>query len=124
VETPGTSSISKDDKPKDDHDSSSSSSASRRHVAIIRRRYSQFVSLHRKLKEVLPSYQLPKLPSTRLWNRFERDYLHDKMQRLQKYLLDVCQYVSIPTPTPAMGAVLDFLDVDNQFLQEDLGQRK
>lgn len=58
---------------------------------VVLRRFSEFRALHHQLRNIFPHDQVPGLPSTRLWNKFDPKYLKAKSVLLQGYLCRVYQ---------------------------------
>ncbi|KUF93607.1 Inositol oxygenase [Phytophthora nicotianae] len=76
--------------------------------SIVQRRYSEFAKLHRELRKLFQPEQLPALPGTRMWNKFEPNYLKQKAIGLHGYLNEVCKRCA---NTRAQPLLLDFLEL-------------
>ncbi|KAG2806748.1 hypothetical protein PC116_g22285 [Phytophthora cactorum] len=75
---------------------------------IVQRRYSEFAKLHRELRQMFQPEQLPALPGTRMWNKFEPNYLKQKAIGLHGYLNEVCKRCA---NTRAQPLLLEFLEL-------------
>ncbi|TDH65941.1 hypothetical protein CCR75_006537 [Bremia lactucae] len=75
---------------------------------IVHRRYSEFTKLHRELRKMFQPEQLPTLPGTRLWNKFDPHYLKQKAIGLHGYLYEVCKRCA---NTRAQPLLLEFLEL-------------
>ncbi|KAE9107273.1 hypothetical protein PF007_g13104 [Phytophthora fragariae] len=62
-------------------------------TSIVQRRYSEFAQLHRQLRKMFQHEQIPALPGTRMWNKFEPNYLKQKAIGLHGYLNEVCKRI-------------------------------
>lgn len=76
--------------------------------SIVQRRYSEFATLHRELRKVIPHEQVPTLPGTRMWNKYDPTYLKEKTVGLHGYLIEVCKRCA---NTRALPLLLDFLEL-------------
>ncbi|CAH0481372.1 unnamed protein product [Peronospora belbahrii] len=74
--------------------------------SVVQRRYSEFAILHRQLRKMFPHEQIPALPGTRMWNKFEPNYLKQKAIGLHGYLNEVCKRCA---NTRALALLLEFL---------------
>lgn len=74
--------------------------------SIVQHRYSDFNSIHRKLWKMFPHEQVPNLPGTRMWNKFEPGYLKEKAASLHMYLSEVCKRFA---NTRAQPLLMEFL---------------
>ncbi|GMF18359.1 unnamed protein product [Phytophthora fragariaefolia] len=77
-------------------------------TSIVQRRYSEFAKLHRQLRKMFQHEQIPALPSTRMWNKFEPNYLKQKAIGLHGYLNEVCKRCA---NTRAQPLLLEFLEL-------------
>ncbi|RHY84196.1 hypothetical protein DYB37_002473 [Aphanomyces astaci] len=76
----------------------------------ILRRFSAFREVNRQLRLIFPHEQMPPLPSTRLWGKFDPAYLAAKSTHLNTYLGKV---EAMCTNNPAANTILQqFLNVD------------
>ncbi|RHY26192.1 hypothetical protein DYB32_009140 [Aphanomyces invadans] len=76
----------------------------------ILRRYSAFRELNRQLRLIFPHEQMPQLPSTRLWGKFDPTYLSAKCSHLNTYLGNI---ETMCNNNHAAKLILSqFLDVD------------
>ncbi|OWZ21122.1 PhosphoLipase [Phytophthora megakarya] len=90
-------------------------------TSIVQRRYSEFAKLHRQLRKMFQHEQIPALPGTRMWNKFEPNYLKQKAIALHGYLNGVCQRCA---NTRAQPLLLEFLELASQNPQESKGTTK
>lgn len=79
--------------------------------SVVQRRYSEFAALHRELRKVIPHEQVPALPGTRMWNKFDPTYLKEKTVGLHGYLTEVCKRCA---NTRAQPLLLEFLELSPQ----------
>ncbi|KAE8880279.1 hypothetical protein PF005_g12867 [Phytophthora fragariae] len=77
-------------------------------TSIVQRRYSEFAQLHRQLRKMFQHEQIPALPGTRMWNKFEPNYLKQKAIGLHGYLNEVCKRCA---NTRAQPILLEFLEL-------------
>ncbi|GMF16739.1 unnamed protein product [Phytophthora lilii] len=77
-------------------------------TSIVQRRYSEFANLHRQLRKMFQHEQIPALPGTRMWNKFEPNYLKQKAIGLHGYLNEVCKRCA---NTRAQPLLLEFLEL-------------
>ncbi|CAI5724974.1 unnamed protein product [Hyaloperonospora brassicae] len=77
-------------------------------TSVVHRRYSEFANLHRQLRKMFPHEQIPALPGTRMWNKFEPNYLKHKAIGLHGYLNEVCKRCA---NTRAQPLFLEFLEL-------------
>ncbi|RLN73844.1 hypothetical protein BBJ28_00019629 [Nothophytophthora sp. Chile5] len=77
-------------------------------TSVVQRRYSEFAKLHRQLRKMFPHEQVPALPGTRMWNKFEPNYLKQKAIALHGYLNEVCKRCA---NTRAQMLLLEFLEL-------------
>ncbi|EGZ27650.1 hypothetical protein PHYSODRAFT_554083 [Phytophthora sojae] len=77
-------------------------------TSIVQRRYSEFAKLHRQLRKMFQHEQIPALPGTRMWNKFEPTYLKQKAIGLHGYLNEVCKRCA---NTRAQPILLEFLEL-------------
>ncbi|KAE9025955.1 hypothetical protein PR003_g10257 [Phytophthora rubi] len=77
-------------------------------TSIVQRRYSEFAQLHRQLRKMFQHEQIPALPGTRMWNKFEPNYLKQKAIGLHGYLNEVCKQCA---NTRAQPILLEFLEL-------------
>lgn len=77
-------------------------------TSIVQRRYSEFAKLHRQLRKMFQHEQIPALPGTRMWNKFEPNYLKQKAIGLHGYLNEVCKRCA---NTRAQPLFLEFLEL-------------
>ncbi|CEG45614.1 hypothetical protein, variant [Plasmopara halstedii] len=82
---------------------------------IVQRRYSEFTKLHRELRKMFQPEQLPALPGTRMWNKFEPSYLKQKAISLHGYLNEVCKRCA---NTRAQPLLLKFLELAPSISEE------
>ncbi|KAG1699779.1 hypothetical protein DVH05_012672 [Phytophthora capsici] len=78
-------------------------------TSIVQRRYSEFAKLHRQLRKMFPHEQIPALPGTRMWNKFEPNYLKQKAIGLHGYLNEVCKRCA---NTRAQPMLFEFLELN------------
>uniref|UniRef100_A0AAV1T5M6 Phospholipase n=1 Tax=Peronospora matthiolae TaxID=2874970 RepID=A0AAV1T5M6_9STRA len=76
--------------------------------SVVHRRYSEFADLHRQLRKMFQHEQIPALPGTRMWNKFEPNYLKQKVIGLHGYLSEVCKRCA---NTRAQPLFLEFLEL-------------
>ncbi|CAK4729662.1 hypothetical protein AeNC1_000620 [Aphanomyces euteiches] len=76
----------------------------------ILRRYSAFRELHRQLRLIFPHEQMPSLPPTRLWGKFDPSYLSTKCSLLNTYLGNI--ETMCTNNHSAKTIFQQFLDVD------------
>lgn len=79
-------------------------------ASVVLRRYSQFAKLHRQLRKILPHEQMPTLPGTRIWNKFDPTYLKEKAIGLHGYLAAICKLCA---NTRAQPLLLEFLGLES-----------
>ncbi|KAF1315697.1 Phospholipase, partial [Globisporangium splendens] len=79
--------------------------------SFVQRRYSEFAKLHRELRKVIPHEQVPSLPGTRMWNKFDPVYLKEKTVALHGYLTEICKRCA---NTRAQPILLEFLELAPQ----------
>ncbi|KAL4125715.1 hypothetical protein PRIC2_009296 [Phytophthora ramorum] len=77
-------------------------------TSIVQRRYSEFAKLHHQLRKMFQHEQIPALPGTRMWNKFEPNYLKQKAIGLHGYLNEVCKRCA---NTRAQPVLLEFLEL-------------
>ncbi|GAB9465698.1 Phospholipase [Globisporangium polare] len=77
-------------------------------TSVVQRRYSEFATLHRELRKVIPHEQVPALPGTRMWGKFDPTYLKEKTVGLHGYLTEVCKRCA---NTRAQPILLEFLEL-------------
>ncbi|CAI5726849.1 unnamed protein product [Peronospora effusa] len=76
--------------------------------SVVQRRYSEFAKLHHQLRKMFQHEQIPALPGTRMWNKFEPNYLKQKAVALHGYLNEVCKRCA---NTRALPLLLEFLEL-------------
>ncbi|CAI5717426.1 unnamed protein product [Peronospora destructor] len=74
--------------------------------SVVQRRYSEFAKLHHQLRKMFQHEQIPALPGTRMWNKFEPNYLKQKAVGLHGYFNEVCKRCA---NTRALPLLLEFL---------------
>lgn len=79
--------------------------------SIVRRRSSEFTALHRALRQIFSTDQLPTLPHNRIWNKFDPVYLKEKAVRLHGYLTEVCKRCMSASTPRGQAVILAFLDL-------------
>ncbi|DBA00356.1 TPA: hypothetical protein N0F65_000541 [Lagenidium giganteum] len=79
--------------------------------AVIHRRFSEFAKLHRQLRKMFPHEQIPPLPQTRMWNKFDPSYLKEKSVHMHGYLNEVTKRC---TNTRAQPILFEFLDLSDK----------
>jgi len=66
----------------------------------LRRRFSEFLALHSSLRRVFNDKQLPTHPPKKWKRRFDHDFIEDRKQLLQKYLVSLCEIPYIRNSIP------------------------